>query len=491
MRLAVCLLPLALFAACGGDDASNVSSTSENAPGGPAGTGEPGAQPGGGTQTGPGGTTPGGGDPGTTPPTPRPYVDFGINHVLITGQSNSVALSGRPVLTTTQPYANLMFDTGVMPMSGCDGAGCRTYATPSRFVPLVEGDNFFSWQAETAASSLANEASLLASKTPVGAHKILVSLHGRSGNTYWCLRKGGCDYKPGYLSPFEQGMSEVRSAKALADAAGETYAVRAVATIHGESDHYSYTVGSQEFPMDGSDGTPKKLASYADALLEWQADYEAEVKAITGQTEPVPLFVSQIAGWNDATYSKVAQFQLEAHTRAPGKVILIGASYMLPADEADCKHFTAVGQQRLGEYFAKAYARVVFDGLPWEPLRPKSVTVTGSALDVDFLVPAPPLVFDTDTVKPAENQGFSYYDAAGAPVPITGVEITGPSRVRVTLASPPASGGHLWYAQNQAPNTCIGPNRGARGNLRDSDATPSQTGNPLFNWAVNFDVPVP
>ena len=31
---------------------------------------------------------------------------------------------------------------------------------------------------------------------------MLVSLHGRSGNTYWCLRKGGCDYKPGTVKPY-------------------------------------------------------------------------------------------------------------------------------------------------------------------------------------------------------------------------------------------------------------------------------------------------
>jgi len=28
-------------------------------------------------------------------------------------------------------------------------------------------------------------------------------------------------------------------------------------------------------------------------------------------------------------------------------------------------------------------------------------------------------------------------------------------------------------------------------NLRDSDATPSRHGYPLFNWAVHFDEPVP
>src|SRR4051812_28465116 len=63
------------------------------------------------------------GDDGATPPAtdtkpkddpvegpPTPYQHYDINHVLSTGQSNSVAHEGRPVLTTTQPYGNLMFN---------------------------------------------------------------------------------------------------------------------------------------------------------------------------------------------------------------------------------------------------------------------------------------------------------------------------------------------------------------------------------------------
>jgi hypothetical protein len=44
---------------------------------------------------------------------------------------------------------------------------------------------------------------------------------------------------------------------------------------------------------------------------------------------------------------------------------------------------------------------------------------------------------------------------------------------------------------NQVKNTCIGTPQGARGNLRDSDDTPSRSGSPLYNWAVRFDVAVP
>jgi hypothetical protein len=287
-------------------------------------------------------------------------------------------------------------------------------------------------------------------------------------------------------------MKEVTSAKTLAAAANKTYVVRAVASIHGESDHYSYTDGSQEYPIAGSDGTPGKITSYADALLEWQQDYETSVKAITGQTQPVPMLVSQISGWNDTQYSKVAQFQLDAHVRAPQKVVLIGPSYQFTADQSDCRHFTNQDERRLGEYFAKVYARVVLEGKPWEPVRPKTVTRNGAVITVVFHVPTPPLALDTVRVAEAASYGFTFADGSGAPPAISTVAVTAPDTVTITLASAPTgAGAHLMYAQNQTALTCIGSQHGARGNLRDSDATPSKHGYDLHNWSVHFDVPVP
>jgi hypothetical protein len=424
----------------------------------------------------------------------------------MTGQSNAIALGGVPPETTSQPYANIMFNTGVIPSHGvpsspqalsCDGEGCAAYDTPSSFVPLVEGDLFLNYKVETAGSSVANEISFLTQgfyKDKIqglpNKHDLLVSNHGRSGNTYWCLRKGGCPYKTGYHLAFAQGLEEVQSAMQLAQAAGKSYVVRAVVNIHGESDHYSYTAGVQEFPNDGSDGTPDKIKTYADALLEWQDDYQTSVTALTHQTQPIPMFISQLAGWNDAKYSKVAQYQLEAHERAPGKVILIGPSYEFGLSQVDCRHFTTPGQQHLGEMFGKVYAKVVLEGKNWEPVRPKTVTKNGPEITVQFFVPEPPLVIDTDLVAAAKDMGFEYLDAAGAAQTISKVEVTGPDTVKITLASD-VGPGHLTYAQNQAPNTCVGPQRGARGNIRDSDQTPSQHGNfRLYNWAVNFDVEV-
>lgn len=432
-----------------------------------------------------------GGEGGPVEPPPVPYQHFDVNHVLSTGQSNAVANDGKPVLSTTQPYGNLMFDSGIMTGSGCDGDGCTHYDKPVSFLPLVEGDTFFS-PIETMSAGLANQSSKLAKETylagkPVSTHDILVSLHGRSGNGYWCLRKGSCAWWPGrgYIQPFAEGMMQVADGLALSKTAGKTYVVRAVTAIHGEHDHYG---NENYFPLPGTDGQ-STVVDYGHGLEEWQRDYEAGAKAITGQAIPVPLLVSQYSHWNDRPTTKIAYEQVAAHVRSKGKVVVIGPTYALPYTST-CLHFTGAGERQLGEYFAKAYARIVLAGKPWEPLRPIAITIQGNVVTAKFLVPKPPLVLDTQKVSNPGNYGFELADDSGAPPAITGVAITGPDTVTITLASAPTGANkRLRYAYTF--NGCGGSGTMARGNLRDSDDTQSQNGYDLSNWSVHFDEPIP
>ena len=491
--LLFCLvLPIACTAVDARDDDATGSPTS------PAPT-EPPAAAGGPQGGGNGGSSADGGaadaadaaDSADAEEQPVPYVAFDINHVVSTGQSNSVAHEGRPLLSTAQPFDNLMFDVGVMTSGVCEAQGCRTYQTPTGFVPLTEGDTFW-YPVETMSSGLANEAAMLArTKHGKPTHDLLVSLAGRNGLTYWCLRKGTCNFvDPTYLQPFDESMKQVTSAKALAAAAGKTYAVRAVTAIHGESDDFGYAMGTPEFPLDGTDGSHRSITSYGDGLLEWQRDYEAGIKAITGQTQPVPLLISQFSGWNDVATSAVTQLQYEAHVRSNGKVVLVTPAYVLDW-ASDCRHYTATGERQLGEYFGKAYARIVLEGRRWEPVRPKTVSIAGNVITARYFVPAPPLVLDTLRVTDPGDKGFEVVDAAGNRLAIASVAVSSPDTVTITLVSAPAGKVHLRYAFTHTPQTCTGRFVGARGNLRDSDATPSQEGHELFNWGVHYDVAVP
>src|SRR4051812_37749035 len=44
--------------------------------------------------------------------TPAPLRPHDINHVLVTGQSLAVGVAGAPALSLSQPFGNLMFNTG-------------------------------------------------------------------------------------------------------------------------------------------------------------------------------------------------------------------------------------------------------------------------------------------------------------------------------------------------------------------------------------------
>lgn len=464
--------------------------------------------------------------PDDTEPTPRadagedsgpavvPFTPFDINHVLSTGQSNSVGNDAVAALSTTQPYDNLMFDVGVITASQCGGDGCTAYDTPNGFVDLVENDIFFPYYdqpVETMSSALANQTSKIA-KAQSKAHAMLVSIHGRSGREYACLRKGSCGYLnddvPPYIDAFADGMRQVEDAKRLADAANKTYVVRAVTAIHGEADHDNETIGDSSFPLTGTGGTGT-IRNYKEALLEWQRDYEAGVKERTGQTIPVPMFLNQLSHWrygyvdppyaNPTPTTSIALLQLDAHVESKGKVVVVGPTYQLDYAELDevdaCLHFTNASERHLGEYFAKAYSRMILEGRPWEPLRPSAVTIAGNVVTAKFIVPSPPLVFDTTRVEEADHMGFEWHDSSINPPTITNVTRIGDDTVQITLSSAPTGGDkRLRYAftSDGCHSNFDGTARtGARGNLRDSDTTPSENGLELFNWAVHFDVPIP
>jgi len=437
---------------------------------------------------------------------PRPtYKHYDINHVLSTGQSDSVANGASPHLTKAQPFGNLSFDVGVMTASRCDGDGCRGYDRPNDFAPLVEGDRFFNYGVETMSSGFANQASVFANAyfakvgLPATGHDVLVSLHGRSGNTYWCLRKNECNYIGGYLAPFEEGMRQVDDAKRIAAAKGKSYVVRAVTTIHGGSDHYDLYDPNPGYELDfvqKNDGTGV-VGNYAEALLEWQRDYETEIQKRTGQSEPVPLLVSQFGSWTNVVYSEIPVRQLEAHVRAPGKVLVVTPNY--PFEHySDCNHYTNYSQRRLGAYFAKAYQKAIVEGGTWEVVRPLKVERAGRVITVTYVVPVPPLVFDETRVTNPGNYGFTYVDDAGS-ARIASVALAGPDKVTVTLDREPVGANkRLRYALNARPGaTCPGPTEGARGNLRDSDPTlghhQDEGGKPyeLHNWAAHSESPVP
>lgn len=464
------------------------------------------------------------------------YTRFDLNHLLLAGQSNALGIGGGAVLDTVprggaacsagtlEGCSGLMFGTGTFPTTGCVHyhVGCTTHEARTTFLPLVEGDRFDnagSAQLQSPASPLANQAAALAASRyfpgvalAASGVRMLVSNHARSGNAYGCIRKGSCPSWFGGAIPattktaFEDGIDQVRNAKLLAEARGWSYAVRGVFVVHGEGNHdLEANYQQNEFPMPrtGGGGT---IASYKEALLEWQHDYQTAITAETGQAVDVPMYITQMTNWtwisgradgnpNSAVRSVIPIQQLAAFREAPEKIILVTPTYPFPFNDVpgDKVHLTPAGSRRVGEYFGKAYAETTFSGRPWQPLYPLQVTRAGAVIRIRFHVPVLPLVLDTVSVTdPNGMYGFRYVEDGGAPAAVQSVAIDGDSVV-VTLTKPPAGGNRrIRYAYDGVPGNAGGPTSGPRGNLRDSDATASTSGGGnLVNWSVAFDEAVP
>jgi hypothetical protein len=340
-----------------------------------------------------------------------------------------------------------MFSAGIAP----GGTGLGT------LVPLVETT------VETISSGMLNAVSSACSPVAPNTQRI-VAVHGVSSTVYTGLKKG--------TAPYANGQAQSAAARLIALQQGRAYRVECVTAIHGESDHLAGTTQAQ----------------YAADMIEWQHDYETDAKALSGQTQGVPLLHSQMSShtvYNAAT-SVIPQAQLDASDGI--KVVLVGPKYQIPYN-ASIAHLTNVGYRWLGELHGKVLGRLNAVG-SWTPLQPASVSRAGAVITITFSVPVAPLVFDDVLVTDPGSYGFEYTDDSSPPA-ISSVVLVGTTQVRVTLASTPTGANkRIRYAYTGTPLADAGPLHGARGCLRDNDPTVGRSGSLLYNWCVHFDMAV-
>jgi len=285
-----------------------------------------------------------------------------------------------------------------------------------------------------------------------------VSVHALGGAPYRLMKKG--------TAPYAVSIAQATAAASLARELGLTHDITAVTSADGGGDHVD------------------RNAHLADDLAAWQHDLEADLQAITGQSSPIPLFVTQYSSWTeyDPT-SPVPIAQLRAHVEHPGKVIAVGPRYPLLYGP-DGVHLTNEGYREMGVYYARAYRRMVVERGVWEPLRPRSIARAGAVVTVRFLVPSPPLVLDTRAAAATDAMGFEWADDGPSPT-IVAVAVTAPDTILLTLsAEPTAARRRLRYAYTGVQGARAGLQTGAHGNLHDSDTAPP-------NWCVHFDEEAP
>lgn len=274
---------------------------------------------------------------------------------------------------------------------------------------------------------------------------------GQNGQPMSGIRKGGS------VASYAGSIAEATKLRAALGALGYDYRVAAVLLTHGEQDLGSTTYGTE--------------------VLQLQADYETDLKAITGQTGTIPLVATQpSAGYPQpgvGNTSNINDVLLSTYIANPSRVILAGSKVGLSYFSGDF-HLDAAGSRDLGYLYADAVAPIIAGGAAFAPLYPVSATRSGSVVTVTLNRAA---TVDTSlwgtthasTYSSAwtNGKGFEAVDGGGTPIAISSVSIVG-AVVTITCASAPATISNALYGD--------GPGTVRRTQVRDA------TG----NWLVQF-----
>ena len=271
---------------------------------------------------------------------------------------------------------------------------------------------------------------------------------------------------------YRNAMLAVEIGATDAHLSGCSHDVRYIVVIDGESDA----------------STPK--ATWMADKREERANFDADIKAINGQTDDVVLMTDQMGV--DRWGVTLAQLQLAIDD--PDHFICVGPKYHLPAE--DTVHITQLSQAIHGYAFARAANRKDVDKVNPLPLYMVSAVRTGLTVECtfggDFVAP---IVIDTTTVADPGNYGLIWLDDNdGNSVSITKVgAVTGGRKIMLTLSAIP-TGTNPRIGTARAPlSHRIGPVAGARSCIRDSSpdtCTIAGTAYKLHRWACHWETPV-
>ena len=382
-----------------------------------------------------------------------------INHVLSYGQSLSMGATATTLLSTTQPYFNLTFNTGP-----------RKDTEATSVIPLVEQFNNpsidgYANRGETHCSGLANYASqAMMRENGINPqdHVIFASTAGHGGYTIDQLKKGSAWY-PVLID-------HVNKAKSLN--VGKSYHVPVVPWIQGENNAVS---GGLQTPY----------AVYKAGLIQLQSDANTDIKAITGQADPVRFITYQMS-YAARTWPDIAKAQLDL-ARENDNFMLATPMYHFPY-AGDNVHLTNVGYKWMGAYFARAYKQYMIDGRKPDFINPISAYIKGNQVIVKFDVPTLPLKIDISTLASTTNAGFKVMNGASE-IAITSVTASDDT-VILQLASAPTASVQVRYALDYL-GTGLTITGGASGNLRDSTTDSTEIAGaikPLYHVCPHFEM---
>lgn len=393
-----------------------------------------------------------------------PTWDFDWTTIVGTGQSLSIGSQGAPPLSTAPSFDNMKLDD--------DGPEPKFQAAAGlKLVPLAEPIRPTTWGAplytagvypanirgETPHTAMASQITALARAAGMVGLPQIHSVVGSGGKPMSFIAKGGTG------NSFERTTFEVTAQKALAQTAGKRLGVGAVILTHGEADAI--------------------LGTYEAGLVTLQRDYDTDLRALTGQTSTIPMYVSQqhsIPRRGDAMLRSTSTLAAWTASRtAPGKIVCLGPKYQYPY-VSDKVHMDAFGYRRLGIKHGEAFFQNQVEKRPFRPLEPTAVARVGRVVTVTFHVPYPPLAWDAVLPTPhpeaghpwALGKGFEVEDSNGKAV-IESVAIAG-DKVTITLDTEPTGQDlvvrYAMTMDDTGPaGARAGEGDGRMGLLRDSD----------------------
>ncbi|MDS7968222.1 hypothetical protein RMB12_14455 [Acinetobacter sp. V117_2] len=356
-----------------------------------------------------------------------------VNMILAYGQSLTTGVGQNIVLSTSQPFFNITYASGVRGNNG-DFTGLKPLVEDA-VKPTPDGEIR---SGETICSGAANYATLAAYKengVRPEDHIIFASTAGHGGYTIQQLSKGSEWYN-------SQFINHVTGAKNL----NPDLALHVINWAQGEA---------------SADSTQPVHYS---ALIQFHSDAEADIKAITGQTSPVLMFTYQHSTF---IYKRpaVALALLQA-CQTSDKFYFIAPTYAFPP-AFDNIHLSEVGYKWLGAYYGRAYKQAVHDKIKPRAIMPRSATIKGNVVKVKFNVPHTPLVLDKVNLAETFQHGFAVFDGA-TEILTSDIYIENGDTVVLVLSSVPSSSSVTVNYAIDYLSTSLALFKGASGNLRDS-----------------------
>lgn len=295
-------------------------------------------------------------------------------------------------------------------------------------------------------------------------HRAVVATFGHTGYTLAQLVKGTNAY-----TNLIGGLAEIMVDLA---AAGLTGILRGVVFVQGEAD----------FAASGS--------GWAASVATLQSDLNTDCKAVTGQSQNVPLFLSQQSNFCASTAAPYAGTipypvldQLSAHNGT--SVILTGP---MSGETINNNNFHYYGHQawRNGVAIGNALAAVVVNGQTWNPVRPKTISRTSNLVDIEFWTPSGAILLDTTAATNTADGKYGIdFRQTGGTTTLQSVTQLNSTTLRCTLSgAPDGTSPRIRGGRNPNAGAAVaGLRTGARVCLRDTFHT-----DPAYcNWCVSFD----